>query len=396
MRQQSRQRPRQRPPVKSASSKTPLLADMAYAGVNSLIKRLGIGNSGIKPAAAVASAASGIGNMASNTNAAIRDKFAAMAEGIIKSKQFVKGLGSSDGTPSEPGSWKTLAMKIGIAVLILFVLAIVIHYTITPIFKFRPGKKGMISLVPLVPDDSHEVYWKKPGDVAVLPESKTILGGVSTSISSNYSVAIDLLITDPYVSVGQNRIILFRSETQETQPSTSTAAIQEDLPRFNFAMYLDQSTNDLIVSIMTSSMTPESVTFSNVPVGKPFRIGLVIADSYLEGYYNGEIVQTRTFTGGPPLQSVGYIVPMKGPVQQLGGILNLQIWNRIVQPAEMREAYPPLAKYEDFKPAARPNSNVCLSEMAEGLITPGLNAATNAATTVADTVNSATTVGNRS
>ncbi len=365
MRRQNRPRPRQRP-VKSALSKTPPLADMAYAGVNSLIKRLGIGNTGIKPATtAVANAASGIGNMASNTNAAIRDKFAAMAEGIIKSKQFVKGLGTSS-TPSDPGSWKGLAMKIGIAVLIVFIVAIVIHYTVTPIFKLRPGNKGMVSLVPLIPDATHEVLWTKPSDVALLKDDKTLLGGQSSAMATNYSISVDLLITDPFVSVGQNRVILFRSESTEPKPGNPTDPIQVQLPRFNFALYLDPKTNDLTASIMTSAMTVESVVFSNVPVGAPFRISLVIADGYLEGYYNGEIMNTRTFKD-PPLPSLGNIVPMQGPVKQLGGILNLQIWNRIVQPGEMREAYPALAKRSDFDTSPRPNSNVCLSELADGI-----------------------------
>jgi len=338
---------------------------MAYAGVNSLIKRLGIGSSGSSTKAAN-TVASGISNMASNTNSAIRDKFAAMAEGIIKSKQFVKGLGSSDSAAAEPGAWKGILLKIGIAALIVFILAVVIHYTITPIFKLRPGNKGMVSLVPLIPDATHEVLWKKPGDVAPLQDGKTILGGSASAMATNYSISVDLLITDPFVSVGQNRIILSRSESLESKPGNSTDPIQVQLPRFNFSIYLDPKTNDLTASIMTSAMTVESVVFSNIPVGTPFRIGLVIADGYLEGYYNGEIMNTRTFKD-PPLPSLGNIVPMQGPVKQLGGILNLQLWNRIVQPAEMREAYPALAKLADFDTAPRPNSNVCLSELADGV-----------------------------
>lgn len=231
--------------------------------------------------------------------------------------------------------------------LAILIVLIIVHYTITPIFKTSTGK-GYIP-VPGIKTAGY-LYWSQPVHDD-LNEVNTPLH----NISENYSLTVDFYFSD--LMSGLNRTEL-RPIFMRYNPVSQTRIAP------NVAMYLDPQVNDIIVKVFTRAQTQEIIRVRNIVAKTPLRIGIIMGSNYFEVYKNGQLVGTRTLRSQPS-NSTGIIQSNPGaavtsastaaPVcpngdtsGPLGYSMNLNFWNRVLSPAEMRYAGPAMPSAATF------------------------------------------------
>lgn len=232
--------------------------------------------------------------------------------------------------------------------LAILIVLIIVHYTITPIFKTSTGK-GYIPVPGIRTTGS--LYWPQP-----IHDDFHEVNTPFHNISENYSLTVDFYFSD--LTSGLNstepRPIFMRYN-----PVSQTQLIP------NLAMYLDPQVNDIIVKVYTRARTQEIIKVRNIVAKTPLRIGVVMGSNYFEVYRNGLLVGTRTLRSQPS-NSTGVIQSNPGAVASasmasvatacpsgdtsgpLGYSMNLNFWNRVLSPAEMRYAGPAMPSAATF------------------------------------------------
>lgn len=228
------------------------------------------------------------------------------------------------------------------------IVLIIVHYTITPIFKTTTGK-GYIP-VPGIRTTGF-LYWPRP-----VHDDFNELNTPLQNISENYSLTVDFYFSDLTSGLNQTQ---FRPIFTRYNPVSQTQMTP------NLAMYLEPHVNDIIVKVFTREQTQEIIRVRNVVAKTPLRIGVVMGSNYFEVYRNGLLVGTRTL-GSQPSNSTGIIQSNPGAVVStasasaatacpsgdtsgpLGYSMNLNFWNRILSPAEMRYAGPAMPSAATF------------------------------------------------
>lgn len=241
---------------------------------------------------------------------------------------------------------KWIAYLLAIFIVIMSIL-ILIHYTITPIFRTNPGSPGIIT-VPGV--DDGKLYWAK--DSATIFDNNTILG----SNTQNYTILMDIFITNPLSFTPSPRLLFYRGGRNAPAPNPNAQTLLGLIENYNIAVALSPDTNDLIVSTLTAGpkgTNMENILIPNVPVQEPFRLGIVIMDIAMEVYLNGRLVKSRALNG-PPKAIDGAFYSMNG---NIGTIRNLHIWKRVLSPPEIRYATPALPDTKVFNPTPMPSSS---------------------------------------
>jgi hypothetical protein len=280
---------------------------------------------------------------------------------------------------TESYNWKKIAMIIFAVLLVVMLILIVIHYTITPIFKTTQGSKGYIPVPGITLNDGY-LYWKSPLHDE-LKESDTILKGDKGDMPVTFQM--DILLNNVNFNLNNEKLrpIFMRYNTIGSTTSKE--------PNYSLGVFLEPHVNDLLVQVRTQNRDIEIVRVRNVPGKEPFRIGITLAINYFEVYYNGRLVGTRNLKN-PPLQSVGFIFGNPGTApggaststpdnslpncqvtlsQQFkqakdtmcsptgssnehGGIMNLYIWQRVLNADEMRYSGPKMPSADYFKKAS--------------------------------------------
>ncbi len=285
---------------------------------------------------------------------------------------------------SDDGSlnWKKIGMIFLIVFLVLILALIIVHYTITPIFKLKQGAPGYVPVPGMVKNDGY-LYWKSPIHDD-LQESTTILKGDKGDMAVTFQM--DILLSNINFNLNNDTIRpVFMRYSLATDPNSGS--------NYSVGAFLEPHVNDLLIQVRTQNRDVEVVRVRNVPGKQPFRIGIVLAINYFEVYYNGRLVGTRNLKN-PPLQSVGYLFGSPGsrpgnidsstgqvancPTslsqqfksikntactsqgnvggEDYGGIMNLYIWQRILTADEMRYSGPAMPSVDDFKRAAKGGS----------------------------------------
>ncbi len=240
-------------------------------------------------------------------------------------------FGAADGTPSKA---KPILLTILTVALIGFIILVIVHFTIRPIFRSGSADPGLIP-IPTLGSDTTGHYWKSSS--APLASANTVLTG-NQSGTMDFSLAVDVLIHNPNVKSAGNRPIFWRSDKQVPDSALNLpegANIVREIGVFNFAAYLAPQTNDLIVSVLNGQSELESVVVQNVPTGEAFRLGIILTPLFLEVYINGKLYRTRNLAS-PPLPVVGSFMPPGGPYADMAAVRNLRIWRGSVPPAKMR------------------------------------------------------------
>lgn len=207
------------------------------------------------------------------------------------------------------------------------------HFTVTPIFKTRPGGQGYISMPGT--DDS-AFYWKKETELVILKDIETPLG----TNTENYSILLDIQVDNPTANTGSPRILFARGARINPATSAKKDSILAIAPDFNLIFYLDQLTNDLNISIQTQTLagakTLETIQVPNIPVGKALRLGVMVGSKVLEVYLNGYLAKSKAFTNRIRAVTGEIQPPADTVLSATARVRNLRIWNRPLSPSEFR------------------------------------------------------------
>jgi hypothetical protein len=243
-----------------------------------------------------------------------------------------------------------ILMYIIAGLLIIGLILLAVDQWITPVFQRKPGGSGFI-LIPGV--DSTELHWKTLKDVDDIVIGAQPSGSTARTLytnviegQTNYSITMDVYIRDQFpqdLGSGQNKRIFFMIGTTPTTP-TLTAWLANDK-------------NTVYVTAFDTNGLQESVEFENVPIKKPFRIGIVKTPYAMEGYLDGLLVKTRQIrsankipTTGDKIFSSGSIVVGGKTLSQNIAVLQLRIFGYSAETSEMRGRMNDLATVEDFNP----------------------------------------------
>lgn len=314
----------------------------------------------------------------------------------VDTSPSITSFSSTSPTISDEGfNFKKIAMGLIAVVIIVMLILIVVHYTITPIFKIKKDGTGYIP-VPGMKSDDGEIYWKESPNHGYLEEKDTIL-----DVVTGCTFQMDIYLDDVNADINETdpRPLFLRYN-----PVGNLKPID-----FSMGVFLAPKINDIHVIVRTSTQNSQIIVIKNLPPKTVVRIGVILGDNYYEAYKNGELVASRTFTNGiragavgrlwgspgtpvPGIQSTtttaaappttsrkakgtpgfdepdtsafteGFQDSAMGQLQatvgaaasdalkcnqiqgtgSLGGLMNLHIWNRILSPGELKFASPAL------------------------------------------------------
>ena len=243
------------------------------------------------------------------------------------------------------GKYVTLGIKYSFYAVMFFIFSLVFLIVLQALgfktFSFLPDDGGLIP-VPLLPTN-RQIAFSKTRTAADASANLVNL------VSSNYTVSLDVLIESDFVNQSVPRVLLYRSANSFVL-GTSEKSIEDiilKMPQTNFVLYLDPYKNDLMVDLIFAgrqgpsgngpstngpSGDPTRIRMppiQNVPIRKPFRITMMLSDSLLEIYINGELQKSVPFVGKTlvAVPEKGYFY---GPPLYVGGsvlVSNISYWN---------------------------------------------------------------------
>lgn len=272
------------------------------------------------------------------------------------------------GEGRQGGIWGVVYVA-AIILLVTFAVLLIIHYTITPIFKFKFGDKGYIRIQDT--NDGELVWTKGPAPSDVAADFKNLL-------SCGYTLQQDLFIK-PATSVSKvTRVFLYRANNPmsvDMNPTTEDLITQ--YANSNILMYLSPDTNDLTVSVITGTNDTYRIesapTILNVPVGKVFRLTVVLEPKLLEIYLNGRLFGSKVLKQTPRDMNTNFYAAPEG-IRNTVTSMNLQYWNRILTASEIADAPPALADPNLFGPM--PTAS-CVTESATSIMDTVENSVTS-------------------
>ena len=244
---------------------------------------------------------------------------------------------------------------------IAFLVLVVIHFTIAPVFRFSPGDKGVIG-VPASSDSL--VYWNsrvqpQPGDS--VPKDDKLN---KYQFINNFSFSVDLYVLKLTETSANKRVILYKTDltstpgdfTDSSSASARTSISSHMQSSTSMILYLT-STNDLGLTFYCgSSGTPYSIReIKNIPLYTPFRITVVVQDKIFTVYLNGRqsfqriVPSAITLNGTQSTSQRFYAAPSWANTPSRSVYLqNFQLWPRAIGLAEVQQSYPALAAASDF------------------------------------------------
>jgi hypothetical protein len=272
---------------------------------------------------------------------------------IIKSPVLLnKPVGEARLPPAVEGSGVLRVLMYVVAGLLLIGLILLgVDQWITPIFQRVPGGSGYI---PIPGTDMSQVYWTKPSQVANItigtppPSTTGLAAPLFTTVledQSNYSITMDVFISDEYpqISITNDRRVFFMIGQTPTTPS--------------IIAWISNSKNTAYITCFNSNGLEESTEIQNVPIHKPFRIGIVKSPFIMEAYFNGLLVMTRqlraiskTLSTGDTIFSPANITVNGITLSQKIKVLNIRTFGYTVSPSEMLGRMNDLTDISVFNP----------------------------------------------
>ena len=256
---------------------------------------------------------------------------------------------------------------------LLFLIAVLVHFRVTPIFKFTSSSKGYIA----IPGNTLDtVYW----NATVQPVPSTVVPAINDKLAgnpfiNNFSFSIDLFIRRITDSNSNTRLILYKSSIPKPNQPPLTPPPSNTMDDFlshmsknsSMIMYLT-NTNDLALTFFSGigSTNYSCPYIKNIPLYTPFRVSVVVEDRLFSIFLNGkqtfqrvlpETLKTNAASGA----SAGNQVFFSGPVwanlpAQTVFVQNFHIWPRAITYSEVLNAQPALALKTDFRLPPEPSN----------------------------------------
>ena len=251
---------------------------------------------------------------------------------------------SSIGLPTSD-VW-TIAKYGFIVLFVAFLVLIVIHYAFTPIFILSPGDGGVIPLG--VGTSDAQLIWTDE------PPSAGVKSNFNNLLPCGFTLQMDLFIDRNLQLSNTERVALYRSTKPVVPDTTGAKTIVQNYPETNLAVYLQNDTNDLVVSAITNDQTKTYIesapTVLNAPLRQPFRLTIVYLPNLLEVYVNGRFRGSRVLKN-PPFNTNAQFYAPPDAFQNTIKVMNLSYWNRPLLAREIAKTAPALASTELFKPS---------------------------------------------
>jgi len=263
-------------------------------------------------------------------------------------KGFLPSIPSFSFTGAESSSLVqtgfTYLFYLCISAFIIFLLLVLVHYTYTPIFSFSSGDGGTIPIGSGVSDA--QLTWN------VEPPGSALKSNFDKILPCGFTLSLDIFVDRDLAVSNTERMILYRGRNAVVPLATRT--LQANYPDSNLLIYLQNDTNDLVVSAVTFDAAGEYIesapTVLNVPIRQPFRLSTIYLPNLLEVYMNGRFIGSRVLKGKPKQTSTQFFPPPE-KFQQTVKILNVSYWSRPLLAREIASAPPPFPIASDFKPS---------------------------------------------
>jgi hypothetical protein len=235
---------------------------------------------------------------------------------------------------------------------ILFLLLVFINTTMYPIFSFSMNETGLIR-IPLSTD--RELSYTKTGSAIATKRRDTDTGNkdnkTALPVCCNYTIGVDIHIDGGLTPITYPNVLLYRDLQVPSVTATAAAAATKanlgaKYPNTNIIVWLDRSTNNLNVTLVTKDIGLNDTLqhlppIENVPLNKAFRLTIVLADSFIEVYMNGELERTMQITGnlkgiGSATASTDFYPPITEYRQGGVKISHMSMWPRVISSREIR------------------------------------------------------------
>ena len=232
-----------------------------------------------------------------------------------------------------------------IALLIVFLVLLFIHYSITPIFSFTAGDGGVF---PLANTTDGQLVWTKA------PPLADVSANILRRLPHGFTVQQDIYMDNEASLSNRKRIFFYRAMRPVRADPTKPEDLFLDYPESNLFMYLSPNTNDLVVTAVTQKPNGDFIyestpTLLNVPIKEVIRITVVFLPRVLEVYLNGKLHGTRTFRFSPRT-SEAYFFSTPDAFRNSVRVMNLKYWDRALTSAEIANSGPPLTDKKLFSP----------------------------------------------
>jgi hypothetical protein len=216
--------------------------------------------------------------------------------------------------------------------LVLYLILLAIHYFAYPIFAFGPEEEGIVR----IPSASGKQV-AFPAALAVYDRSCNFKGlfPYNTTFSLDVKLSGDFTTTLP-------RVLWYRSTNPITMAGTDTeAALQTRFGASNVVLYFDPALNDLKAQVITNDGTTTQVKtetcIENVPLGKPFRLTMVLQKRVVEIYMDGTLY--KTIQTGADLIQTPVDANVFGPPNRVAAFVqasNIVYWPYVISPKMIR------------------------------------------------------------
>jgi hypothetical protein len=248
------------------------------------------------------------------------------------------------------GQWgsaiKRIATYLFAVLLVIGILLLFVHFFIRPVFRWRPGTPGFITLPGR---DDGVLFWKEM-NTEILPNTTLPI----QNQYDGYTLQLDLFLQNPFQFSTRPRLLLTRGGVRKSTPDGDM--FLGLLDQYNLAIALKPDTNDILVSVLNKNRQMEMAVLSNAPVQVPFRLTVVVMERAMEVYVNGHLHQTTTFDV-PLLDVKGDISPASGAEANIVRYRNLKVWSRVLTTPEIRDATPALSTTEEMNATPLPSTS---------------------------------------
>jgi hypothetical protein len=239
----------------------------------------------------------------------------------------------------------SMLFSFAMALFIIFLILLIIHYSLTPIFSFTAGDGGIF---PLANTTDGELFWKDA------PPLFDISANVVRSLPYGFTIQQDIYMDNEQILSNRKRVFLYRSNEPVVVDASEPEDLIQQYPESNIFAYLSPNTNDLIVSAITQKRDGTKVyesapTLLNVPTKQVLRLTIVFLPELLEVYLNGKLHGTRTLKY-TPLSSNAYFFSTPDAFRGSVRVMNFKYWDRALSAVEVSKSTPPLADKSLFSP----------------------------------------------
>lgn len=239
----------------------------------------------------------------------------------------------------------TYGYMLAMFLFVAFVILLLVHYTVTPIFSFSSGDGGVIPLN--LGNQDYQITFT--GDPATAGEKSKF----TNILSCGYTLQMDIYINRNLQLSEMERMITYRGSRPVGTSLVKTNSFIANYPESNLLIYLQKDTNDLLVTAITQigddKLLESPPIILNAPIRQPFRLTVVYLPQLLELYINGRFRGSRVLKG-QPINTPNQFFGTPDAFIQTVKFRNLCYWSRPLLAREIVNAGPALSSAADFKP----------------------------------------------